>query len=93
MLIPACYFCRLPIPTKNRVGRNDTCEKCGKDLHSCVNCRFYDSNAHNSCKEPQSSWVTDRTKSNFCEYYTPGGNRVDKKQLDARAKLEALFKK
>jgi hypothetical protein len=49
--------------------RFDVCPYCGADLHICMNCKFYDEFAHNKCKEPQSEYVSNKEKSNFCEYF------------------------
>lgn len=78
-----------------RVGRRDTCDKCGADLHACVNCRFHDSSAYNECREPQAERVLDKHVANFCDYFvfaeTSGkANQDQNVHLDA---LENLFKK
>ena len=86
------------------VFRATLCPECDACLHSCVHCKFYAPTAHNHCLEPQSEYVPDREKANFCDYFkvTGGGDRGsttapsadDQKEraLEARAKLEALFK-
>lgn len=66
----ACYQCQNEIELSERVGRKDICPFCGADLHCCRNCKFYDESAHNQCKEPNSEWVSDREKSNFCDYFS-----------------------
>jgi len=62
-----------------------------------MNCRLFDEYAQNRCREPQADRAGDAEKNNFCEYFimqegtTPG--RKFREQQEARAKLEALFKK
>jgi len=77
-----CYHCQKEIELSGRAGRKDTCSYCGADLHCCRNCKFYDESAHNQCKEPNSEWVPDRERGNFCDYFsfTP----LDSKHLTGR---------
>jgi hypothetical protein len=55
-----------------RALRTETCSACGTDLHSCNNCRFHDRQYDNECRETQAEWVTDRERTNFCDYFAPG---------------------
>ncbi len=99
-----CFQCGESI-TGVRVFRNTVCAHCDAYLHACVQCRFYEPTAHNQCLEPQSEYVADRQKANFCEFFKlpgasdakspggqPGADR-DARAQEARSKLEALFKK
>ena len=91
-----CYQCKTENKILDRVGRRDTCAKCDADLHVCKNCNFYDVSAYNECKEPSAERVLDKTKSNFCDYFTPetaSGGAVEDPAAAAKAKLAALFKK
>src|SRR5438094_3010595 len=78
----ACYFCGTTIDVKLRIVRDSECPSCGRDLHACVQCRHFDRNAHNMCREPQAEWVTDRERRNFCEYFSlnpaPGKGAAEK---------------
>ena len=95
----ACHFCGTSLDPKTRIVRDSSCPNCNRDLHACVQCRHYDRNAHNQCREPQAEWVTDRDRRNFCDYFAlnqnaPGGagaQRADRTQA-ARSKLDSLFK-
>ena len=81
------------------VGRTATCEKCGRDLHACVQCDHHDPRANNQCREPHADRVDDRASSNFCDFYRPNAKPpavVDREQAraeEARARLNALFGK
>ena len=98
-----CQNCSAELPNKpgDVVGRTSTCDRCGADLHACVQCTHYDPKRYNDCNEPQAERVDDRTKANFCEYLklrtvkpgapTQGG--VADRASQARAKLDSLFKK
>lgn len=76
------------------MGRRDECPKCHADVHVCKNCKNYDPNAYNECREPQADIVKDRERANFCDYFSPGGGgpAIDKAK-DLLAAAEALFKK
>lgn len=66
-----CRACGTDLGGVERVGRRDTCSRCGVDLHSCRQCRFHDLRAYNECAEPQAERVLDKNRGNFCEYFTP----------------------
>lgn len=92
-----CYFCGTELEMKDRVGRGMTCPSCKNDLHVCRNCEFFDANAYNECREPQAERVLDKEKANFCDYFVfsqrnDGPQKTDP-VLEAKKKLEALFKK
>jgi hypothetical protein len=88
-----CAFCKKELEIEGKVMRTDTCSHCGRDLHSCVQCEFYDQFAHNKCREPESEWVSDREKANFCDLFRfSGGKDTGKdRSREARRKLEELF--
>ena len=78
------------------VGRGDECIHCGADLKCCKNCRHYDPDVHNQCREPHTPFIRDRERSNFCTHFDFLDSDGPRKQADvdaAKAKLEALFKK
>jgi hypothetical protein len=91
-----CQGCGRAFPSTATIGRHDVCPDCGVDLHSCVQCEFYEPTASNQCREPQAERVGDKEQSNFCEFFRlsrrPGGGKTTQTD-DARAKLEALFRK
>ncbi len=50
------------------LSRTEECPHCGRDLHVCRMCRFYDPAVSNACREPVAERVTDKTRANFCGY-------------------------
>lgn len=91
-----CHACGAEVaPLLGRVGRRDACERCGADLHCCLNCRHHDPFAQNQCREPGTEPVRDRAAGNFCDAFEHRDGRVDAPDpaAEARARLEALFKK
>jgi len=91
-----CYNCHSEINLSGQPSRSATCPKCASYLHCCSNCRFYDLNAHNQCREPQAEWVKDKEMANFCDFFEAESKVADKdtqRKEEARKKLDELFKK
>ncbi len=93
--MPICYFCGTEIEIIFKIGRLEECPRCGKYLHSCMQCKFYDRSYHNDCRENQAPPVGDKEDANFCEFFQLGRDAVKEKEdaASAKAGLEALFKK
>ena len=95
-----CHSCghALPLMPGDMIGRRDTCTGCGADLHACVHCRHFDPSRSSQCCEPQAEWVSDKEKSNFCDYFevrtavnlTSQGR--SSRRIGARAAFHNLFK-
>jgi ferredoxin len=92
-----CWHCGKATEVVERVGFRDECAGCGRALHVCRNCKFYDPAYNNLCREPQAERVVDKERFNFCEYFAPGNGKGagagEPSKSAAQAKLEALFKK
>ena len=87
------YFCGQTFDG-DKVYRTTTCSKCGRDLHSCLNCRFYDKGSQWDCRESISEGVFDKEKANFCDYFEyaeKAGSLCSKKAQDAKSQLAKLF--
>ena len=93
--MPKCVHCGNEIELIVKVGRRDECHHCHEDLHTCIQCRFYDRASHNDCREPQAEWVPDKESANFCGYFEFGRDITEEKddQDQAKHQLEDLFKK
>ena len=91
-----CFHCGRQIELTERVGFRDACPGCDRSLHVCLNCDLYEPTLNNQCREPQAERVVGKDRANFCEYFSPRTARKPRHLSpanDARAKLEALFKK
>jgi hypothetical protein len=95
-----CHHCGMTVPLRpgDKIGRARSCDRCGADLHCCRCCRFFDTSKNNQCAEPQAEWVSDKEKSNFCDYFEPRTTidlvrRSGSSEQDARKKFDSLFKK
>jgi len=89
-----------------RVGIEDpthdeACLKCGADLHTCGNCKFFDTTTLWECRENIPVRVSNKHARNECAMFHPKivkDLEADKPRQpqtpdDARKAFEALFKK
>ena len=63
-----CWKCKKEIPLE-KPARADECPLCHADLHVCKACDFYESGAHNDCRESSADMVTEKERANFCDYF------------------------
>ena len=90
---------------QQRLGLDDptvdeACGKCGADLHSCGNCRFFDTTTTWECRENIPARVAGKHARNACTFFQPKVVKdlaADKGKIqtpdDARKAFDALFKK
>ncbi|TAN62164.1 hypothetical protein EPN18_05225, partial [bacterium] len=64
-----CFKCKKTLDLSQQPGRRDECPFCGADLKACFNCAFYSSSSSNKCREPRAELVTDKDRTNYCEYF------------------------
>jgi hypothetical protein len=97
MSMKVCHHCNRELHVGGRVGRDEICPFCRSDLRCCRNCTLYDASASNQCREPQSEWVGDREKANFCEHFTfrdgPATAQSEDPAQAAKRRFDDLFKK
>jgi hypothetical protein len=88
------------MPADRSPGFGEACEGCGKDLHACLNCRFYKAGARWDCAETIDAPVPDKERRNFCEsfqtnpaYHAPTSGRPSAQTAaqKARGELDRLF--
>jgi hypothetical protein len=94
-----CQKCSAPWDRPGKPGMRETCPKCGADLHSCLNCRHYDTSKSNQCYANVEDPVIYKDRANFCEEFSflerktppsaPGPSKDDK----AKEAFNNLFKK
>lgn len=92
-----CAFCGKEVKKKREIDRRDKCPHCERDLRCCKQCKFYDPNAYNECREVSTERITDKERANLCDHFLPRGSKRSggrtgrtKNAMDA---LEALFKR
>jgi hypothetical protein len=89
-----CAACGTELGRPERIGRRDTCPSCGNDLRTCRQCRFFDPHVANECREPQAERVLDKTRGNFCDFFSPAdAPRPVGTSASPRDALERLFKR
>lgn len=79
---------------------DETCLRCAADLHTCGNCRNFDTTTMWECRENIPARVTGKHKGNECTFFQPKIVRdlaADKQKVlspdDARKAFDALFNK
>lgn len=94
-----CQLCGAPVARDEPIPRDAVCASCSTDLRCCRNCRHWDPRVNNECRETEAERVVDKTRRNFCEFFYfsrepfTGTAPAKDRAADARAKLEALFRK
>ena len=88
-----CAFCQHEI-SETKIHIRDDCPACGRDLHICLNCEFYDRNAYRQCRETIREPVGDKGKANFCDFFraAPAGFTQGGGEAVTLDKLKDLFK-
>ena len=65
-------------PPGAQPGRNETCPRCGADLHCCLNCRHYDPAVHHECLSSTAEFVRDKDRRNYCDEFEFSGGAPGK---------------
>ena len=93
-----CHQCKAEWVESHSPGRQETCLKCGADMHCCMNCKFYDPSRGDDCALNNTDPPRDKVRWNDCEEFVlkessgindPKG--VDSKE-DLKSKWDSLFK-
>ena len=79
----------------------EACTRCGADLHTCGNCRFFDTTTLWECRENIPARISGKHAKNVCAFFQPkivkdlAADKAGKLQSpdDARKAFDALFKK
>jgi hypothetical protein len=79
---------------------DELCVKCGADLHTCSNCRLFDTTTLWECRENIPARVAGKQKRNECTFFQPKvvrdlavGKGAVQTPDDARKAFDALFNK
>ena len=92
-----CHKCGKEWTLDGQPGRSESCHGCNEALRICLNCIFYDAGVSYQCRERRAEPVTEKHRSNFCEYFDfalrdwsgegTGNTRAD----EARNAFDILF--
>jgi hypothetical protein len=96
-----CNKCSYVRHSLDELTHEDTCAGCGADLHTCGNCRFFDTTTLWECRENIPVRVVGKQVKNECTFFTPkivrdlAADKVRQPQTpdDARKAFDALFGK
>ena len=92
----ACHACGEPWTEKRSPGHREECLRCGAVLHCCANCRFYDKNAAEWCREPAArrEKPRDPVAGNICSWFVFGDrdSGVENRSAKAKSAIEDLFR-
>jgi hypothetical protein len=102
-----CALCGTIVPPPVEIDYESRCPKCKADLHSCKNCRHFDTSAQFECTQNIPERITKKDLRNKCEFFMArtsieretrdsGGNNGQAptvKPSDARSAFDNLFKK
>jgi hypothetical protein len=97
-----CSQCGQIRQNLGELTKDETCLKCAADLHTCGNCRFFDSTAPWECRaENIPARIAGKHARNECASFSPkivrdlAADKAGKLQTpdDARKAFDALFKK
>ncbi|MBR5645933.1 MAG: hypothetical protein IKX23_04770 [Treponema sp.] len=84
-----CWKCGKEINVEI-VARITECPLCSADLHCCKACKFYSSGSHFDCRELIDAPVTDKERSNFCDYFAYNSELKSQKNDKAAAAKDAF---
>lgn len=101
---PEAFKCNRCGELRHSIGDltfEDVCLKCGADLHTCGNCRFFDTTTTWECRENIPARVAGKHAKNECTFFQPkivkdlSADKGKQPQTpdDARKAFDALFKK
>jgi hypothetical protein len=92
-----CRVCGAPWEEKHEPGKNESCMRCGADMHACRNCRLFDPLKARQCASMTADPPSDKESANDCDEFQladredPVSSKDDrKKELDE--KWKGLFK-
>ena len=66
-----CWKCGSPLPDLLLpLPRREECPACRAELHVCRMCEFFDAAAPQQCRETVAEHVPDKSRANFCGYFS-----------------------
>jgi hypothetical protein len=92
-----CYHCGISLDALSLpFARLDTCPGCGRYVHACRMCRFFDTaETSKQCREDDAEKLQDKAAANFCDYFQPSPSAHEDSALraerQAQNRLSALF--
>jgi hypothetical protein len=66
-----CSECGHDLSTLFEILEGSRCPKCSADLHTCRNCRHFDTSARFECSQTIKARMPTKVKNNACALFTP----------------------
>ena len=102
-----CSLCGTIVPASIEINFESQCPKCKADLHSCKNCRHFDTSAQFECTQRIPQRVVKKDLRNHCEFFMArtsveretrdsgggSGPATPSNSSDARNAFDNLFKR
>ena len=86
-----CSNCSAIVETMGgTVQFTDQCKKCGTDLHSCKNCRYFDPGARFECQKPIETRVVKKADRNMCMQFAVKVSVEKQQPKEAEGKKETI---
>jgi len=89
-----CARCGAEASFESEVDVHADCRSCGDALHSCVNCRHFDTSARNECRAGIEERVVGKSRGNTCTKFEPKivqGFESDSDDSDPKKAFDELF--
>ena len=90
-----CARCGARQTLSEEVATTATCAGCGADLHTCTNCRYFDTGAPNECRAEIVARISKKATRNDCEPFAPKAAKEaatdEAKPTDAKSEFDSLF--
>ena len=92
-----CHNCGREWELDGQPGRSESCHGCNEDLRVCLNCVFHDRSVAYQCRERRAEPVTEKNRSNFCEYFDfalrdwSARSGTNKRAEEAKGTFDQLF--
>jgi hypothetical protein len=92
-----CAECGEKVPNPDELSASSSCSRCSEDLHSCRNCRYFDTSVENECRQAVTVRVPRKRANNDCGLFKPvmavdlRGGSEEAKGDEARRAWEDLF--
>lgn len=90
-----CARCGAQQRFEGVVEASSCCPSCGSDLHTCTNCRHFDSGAPNECRAGIEVRIAKKSSRNECglfELKRTVESGEEARASDPRSEFDALFK-
>jgi hypothetical protein len=87
--VAKCARCGVPVDAE--ILTLSKCEKCGTNLHSCIQCVNFDPSARFECSEQIPARISPKDAANTCELYTARTNYERETSSESASSAKKAF--